>query len=59
LKNAEEGFPNYSKMEQPVGKERVQGKGMELTLCLGIDILWSMGNLMPELALTSIKGLGI
>ncbi len=27
--NADECFPNYSKMEQPIGKGRVQGRGME------------------------------
>jgi hypothetical protein len=29
------------------------GKGWELTLCLRIDILWSMG-LMPELTFTPL-----
>ncbi len=38
-------------------KER-EGKGWELTLYLRINILWSMGNPMPELTLThSIAGL--
>ncbi len=27
-------------------------EGSELTLCLRINILWSMGNPMPELTLT-------
>jgi hypothetical protein len=55
--NAYECFPNYSKMEQPIGKGRVRGrgegkgkgkgggkgkgKGWELTLYLRIDISWS------------------
>ncbi len=46
---------NESIMAQPIGKGRVQGRGeegWELTLCLRIDILWSTGNPMLELALT-------
>jgi hypothetical protein len=27
--NANECFPNYSKIEQPIGKGRVQGRGRE------------------------------
>jgi restriction endonuclease len=27
--NAKECYPNYSKMEQPIGKERGQGRGRE------------------------------
>ncbi len=46
---------DYSKMEQPIGKgERTrkgdgkgQGKELELTLCLRIDILWSLGIGQP------------
>jgi hypothetical protein len=29
-------------------------KGWELTLCLGLAIVWSMGNPMPELTLTPL-----
>jgi hypothetical protein len=45
--NDDERFPNYSKMEQPLVKgivQKIWGKGWELTLCLRIDILWSMGT---------------
>ncbi len=28
------------------------GKGWDLTLCLWVDILWSLGNPLPELSLT-------
>ncbi len=33
-------------------KKESTEKGWELNLCLWIDMLWSMGNLMPELTLT-------
>jgi hypothetical protein len=47
--------PNDSKMEKPIGKgestRKGEGngewKGLELTLCLIIEILWSMSNPMP------------
>jgi hypothetical protein len=45
-------FPNYSKMEQPIGKTR---KRWELTICPKIVIYgaWALGN-MTALALTSL-----
>jgi hypothetical protein len=49
--NADQCIPNESKMEQPIWKGRIGGRGWGscMTLCLRIDIVWSKGNPMPEL----------
>jgi hypothetical protein len=44
--NADECFPSYSKMEQPIGR----GRGGSWLYVLKIGILWSM----PELILTPL-----
>ncbi len=48
--------------KQPIGKRRVPRRGREggeLTLCIWIDILWSMGNHMCELTLTPCRSCGL
>ncbi len=52
--NVDEYFPNYSKMEQPIGKGREQGRGRE-GLRAYFYGAWALGNPkvpMPEFTLT-------
>jgi hypothetical protein len=54
------GSPIVQKWEKSLKIKREYeergGNGWELTLCLRIDILWSMGNPMPELTLKVPSG---
>ncbi len=48
-------YSNFQNNKQEKGEGEGAWKGWELTLCLWIDILWSMGNPMPELTLTPLR----
>ncbi len=53
---SDECFQKYSKMEQPIAKGQVWGRGREGVGvdCLRTDMLWNMGYPSPELTFTPL-----